>query len=79
MLKDRREFLAHLFHVAIKAVDPYHALQSHFPLPKPKGQTLVVAFGKGSLTMAKAFERLAIETDFGDYQGFVVAPHDKQV
>jgi len=69
----KRQFLAHLFDVAVQAADPYQALRPHFPKTKPQGRTLVVGFGKGSAEMAKAFEKLWLEANFGALNGFVVA------
>jgi len=74
MIDEKRAFLARLFDIAVKTADPYQAMKPHFLKSKPKGRTLVVGFGKGSIEMAAAFERLWQEAGFGEntLDGFVV-------
>lgn len=51
-----KAFLTGLFDAAIAAVDPARVLPRHLPDP-PKGRLIVIGAGKGSATMARAFER----------------------
>ncbi len=51
-----REFLERLFHEAVRAALPAHAVAAHLPRP-PVGRTIVVGAGKASAQMAQAFER----------------------
>jgi len=52
-----REFLASLFHAAVKAADPLTGIAAHLP-EKPKGRTVVIGAGKGAAQMARALESL---------------------
>jgi hydroxypyruvate reductase len=52
-----REFLASLFHAAVKAADPLTGIAAHLP-EKPKGKTVVIGAGKGAAQMARALETL---------------------
>ena len=52
-----REFLAQLFHEAVKAADPARGIAAHLPA-KPKGRVIVVAAGKAAHSMISAFENL---------------------
>lgn len=52
-----REFLASLFHAAVKAADPLTGIAAHLP-EKPKGKTVVIGAGKGAAQMARALESL---------------------
>jgi hydroxypyruvate reductase len=52
-----REFLASLFHAAVKAADPLTGIKAHLP-EKPKGRTVVIGAGKGAAQMARALESL---------------------
>jgi hydroxypyruvate reductase len=56
-MQDDRQFLADLFHAAVKAADPIEALKRCLPMP-PKGRTVVIGAGKGAAQMAAAFETL---------------------
>ena len=70
MINDPKAFLAELFHVAVKAADPYSALSGRLP-KRPKGKTVVVALGKAASQMARAFERLWD----GPFEGVAVTRH----
>ena len=70
MISDPKVFLAELFHVAVKAADPYSALSGRMP-ERPKGKTVVVALGKAASQMARAFERLWD----GPFEGVAVTRH----
>lgn len=52
-----REFLASLFHAAVKAADPLTGIAARLP-EKPKGKTVVIGAGKGAAQMARALESL---------------------
>jgi glycerate 2-kinase len=51
-----REFLERLFHHAVDAAQPRHAIAANLPEP-PRGRTIVVGAGKASAQMAQAFEQ----------------------
>ena len=69
-LSDPRGFLEKLFHVAVRAADPYAAIKAHLP-DRPKGRVIVVGAGKAASQMAEAFERAWGEP----VEGVVVARH----
>lgn len=50
-----REILERLFHLAVDAAQPQHAIAANLPEP-PKGRTIVIGAGKASAQMARAFE-----------------------
>ena len=50
-----RERLETLFHAAVAAAQPEHAVRAHLP-PRPAGRTIVIGAGKASAQMARAFE-----------------------
>ncbi|MEM8803584.1 MAG: glycerate kinase [Pseudomonadota bacterium] len=52
-----RAFLTELFHAAVAAADPKHAMAKVLP-PRPKGRTIVIGAGKGAAQMAVALEEL---------------------
>lgn len=54
---DHKAFLIDLFTAAVRAADPFEALQRHLPA-RPKGRTVVIGAGKGAAQMAAAFETL---------------------
>jgi hydroxypyruvate reductase len=57
-MSDRhRQFLADLFHTAVRAADPFEALKGRLP-DRPKGRTIVIGAGKGAAQLAQAFEAL---------------------
>lgn len=57
MSNQARDFLAGLFHAAVRAASPHEVLKGHLPDP-PKGRTVVVGAGKGAAQLARAFEDL---------------------
>ncbi len=52
-----RQFLQHLFQVAVRRALPLHNLAPHLPKP-PKGRTIVIGAGKAGAAMAQAVEAL---------------------
>ena len=70
MNRDPKFLLSDLFHVAVKAADPFSALSGRLP-DSPKGKTVVVALGKAASQMARAFERLWN----GPFEGVAVTRH----
>ena len=52
-----REFLAHLYGVAVERALPLASMAPHLPKP-PKGRTLVLGAGKAGGSMAQALEAL---------------------
>lgn len=52
-----REFLHHLFAVAVQQALPLHRMAAYLPAP-PKGRTLVLGAGKAGGSMAQALEAL---------------------
>ena len=50
-----RDLLERLFHIAVDAAQPQHAIAANLPDP-PRGRTIVVGAGKASAEMARAFE-----------------------
>lgn len=52
-----REFLQHLFAVAVQQAQPLHRMAAYLPAP-PKGRTLVLGAGKAGGSMAQALEAL---------------------
>ncbi len=50
-----RTFLTQLFNAAVAAADPAKVLARHLPVP-PKGDTIVIGFGKAAASMAAALE-----------------------
>ncbi|MFK7836297.1 MAG: glycerate kinase [Sulfitobacter sp.] len=67
MSNRNRQFLAHLFNVAVAAADPLEALRGKLPA-RPKGKTVVIGAGKGAAQLAQAFEQLWE----GPFEGVVV-------
>ena len=53
---DPRQFLTHLFHSALAAVDPGQLIARHLP-PPPPGRTVVIGAGKAAARMAQAVEQ----------------------
>jgi hydroxypyruvate reductase len=51
-----RDLLERLFHAAVDAAQPQHAIAANLPQP-PKGRTIVIGAGKASAQMARAFEQ----------------------
>jgi glycerate 2-kinase len=51
-----RQFLRHMFDVAVASADPHKVLAHHLP-EKPKGRCVVVGAGKASAAMAAALEQ----------------------
>ena len=51
-----RELLERLFHRAVDAAQPQHAIAANLPDP-PSGRTIVIGAGKASAQMAQAFEK----------------------
>jgi len=52
-----REFLTHLYQVAVRRALPLHTTAAHLPRP-PKGRTVVIGAGKAGGAMAQAVEAL---------------------
>ncbi len=50
-----RDLLERLYHRAVDAAQPRHAIAANLPEP-PKGRTIVIGAGKASAQMAQAFE-----------------------
>lgn len=50
-----RDLLERLFHRAVDAAQPQHAIAANLPEP-PRGRTVVIGAGKASAQMARAFE-----------------------
>ncbi len=50
-----RDILERLFHRAVDAAQPHHAIAANLPDP-PLGRTIVIGAGKASAQMARAFE-----------------------
>ena len=55
--KAPREFLEHLYRVAVDRALPLSSMGRHLPSP-PKGRTLVLGAGKAGASMAQALEAL---------------------
>ena len=53
-----REFLEHLYRVAVERALPLASMGAHLPRPPPKGRTLVLGAGKAGGSMAQALEAL---------------------
>jgi hydroxypyruvate reductase len=70
VIDNPRTFLSNLFFEAVRAADPYVALKDRLP-QRPKGKTVVVAYGKAASQMARAFERLWD----GPFEGVAVTRH----
>ncbi|WP_291391634.1 glycerate kinase [Devosia sp.] len=51
-----RDLLERLYHRAVDAAQPQHAIAANLPAP-PAGRTIVIGAGKASAQMAQAFER----------------------
>lgn len=56
-MRNPKDFLEQLFHIAIEAAHPKPAMAKVLP-EKPKGRTIVIGAGKGAAQMAKVFEEL---------------------
>jgi glycerate 2-kinase len=50
-----RDLIERLFHAAVDAAQPQHAIAANLPDP-PKGRVIVIGAGKASAQMARAFE-----------------------
>ena len=55
MDSDPRDFLLNLFHAAVRVASPANCVPNNLPGP-PRGQTVVVGFGKAAAAMAKVVE-----------------------
>ena len=53
-----REFLAHLYRVAVERALPLASMGAHLPAPPAKGRTLVLGAGKAGGSMAQALDAL---------------------
>jgi glycerate 2-kinase len=53
-----REFLEHLYRVAVERALPLASMGAHLPAPPAKGRTLVLGAGKAGGSMAQALEAL---------------------
>ena len=53
-----REFLEHLYRVAVERALPLHSMAAFLPAPPAKGRTLVLGAGKAGGSMAQAVEAL---------------------
>jgi len=51
------KLLRKMFAAAVEAAQPKHVIAQHLP-KKPKGRTIVIGAGKGSASMAAAFEKV---------------------
>jgi hydroxypyruvate reductase len=51
-----RDLLERLFHRAVDAAQPQHAIAANLP-ERPRGRTIVIGAGKASAQMARAFEQ----------------------
>lgn len=67
---DRRDLLEAIFRAGVAACHPARVLAQHLPEPPP-GRTILLAFGKGAATMAKAVE----DEWRGPLTGLALAPH----
>ena len=56
-ISDPRQYLRHLFDVAVSRALPAQTLAAHLP-PVPKGRTVVIGAGKAAGAMAHAVEAL---------------------
>lgn len=61
-----RDFLSHLFQVAVDAADPMQSIAPVLP-PRPKGRLFVIGAGKASARMAEA-----VEEHYGPCKGLVI-------
>lgn len=52
----QQKLLRKMFAAAVEAAQPKHVIAAHLP-KKPKGRTIVIGAGKGSASMAAAFEK----------------------
>jgi glycerate 2-kinase len=68
---DPREFLIGLFHQAVAAAHPSHAVSRNLP-PRPRGRTIVVGAGKAAGAMAKAVE----DNWWGPISGLVITRYE---
>jgi glycerate 2-kinase len=68
---DPREFLIGLFHQAVAAAHPSHAVSRNLP-PRPRGRTIVVGAGKAAAAMAKAVE----DNWWGPISGLVITRYE---
>ena len=53
-----REFLEHLYRVAVERALPLASMGAHLPAPPAKGRTLVLGAGKAGGSMAQALDAL---------------------
>lgn len=61
-----RQFLAHLFRIAVETADPMKVIAGHLP-DRPKGRLVVIGAGKASARMAEA-----VEAALGPCEGLVI-------
>ena len=53
-----REFLEHLYRVAVERAPPLASMGAHLPAPPAKGRTLALGAGKAGGSMAQALDAL---------------------
>jgi glycerate 2-kinase len=73
-LDDPRHWLLELFHVAVAAADPRHALVQHLPRDT-RHRALVIGAGKAAAAMASALEQHWM----GELSGLVIVPYGHAV
>ena len=56
--REPREFLRHLFDVAVKRASPLESIAAYLPQPPKAGRTIVIGAGKAGGAMAQAVETL---------------------
>ncbi len=78
MPSDPRSLLQTLFATAVSEADPAVLVPRYLP-ERPKGRTIVVGAGKGSASMARAFERAWAEAGNGPLEGLVVTRYGHAV
>ncbi len=78
MPPDPRSLLRSLFATAVSEADPAVLVPRYLP-ERPKGRTIVVGAGKGSASMARAFEKAWAEAGNGPIEGLVVTRYGHAV
>lgn len=78
MPSDPRSLLQTLFATAVSEADPAVLVPRYLP-ERPKGRTIVLGAGKGSASMARAFERAWAEAGNGPLEGLVVTRYGHAV
>lgn len=78
MSSDPRSLLQALFATAVSEADPAVLVPRFLP-DRPKGRTIVIGAGKGSASMARAFEKAWGLADNGPIEGLVVTRYGHAV